>query len=380
MKLIRQFWPFFKYCVVGTLGTAVDVGALYLLVEYARLPLLLATTIAFILAVTHNFLLNKIWTFQNKSQNFRKLYIKFLIISIIGLALTNLFMYLFVILAGIWYIFAKLLTSLIVLTWNFLGNKYWTFKISQRQVEIPETFDFDLSIVIPAYNEENRIKSTLLTIADFVDEQSLKAEIIVVDDGSGDRTAAIVRQKSSKIPNLRLVRQPRNLGKGAAVRAGVETATGATILMTDADNSTPIEEYLRLAKHIDDHHIVIGSRHLRDSDVKVRQPLTRRVIGRVGNTLINIFLISGIKDTQCGFKLFRHAPAKEIFSRQKITRWGFDMEALAIAELLDYPVKEVPVSWFNSLDTRLRPVRDTLRTAWELIYIKLNLMSGRYHD
>jgi putative flippase GtrA len=152
-EIIKKFKPFIKYAIVGVLGTAIDLGALYLFVEYARMDVILASVFSFLLAVVNNFILNKAWTFQNKSKNYRKLFIKFLIVSLVGLLLTVSCMHLFVNVANIWYIFAKAITSLIVLSWNFLGNKFWTFVINQKEKQINEEYLYDISIVIPAYNE-----------------------------------------------------------------------------------------------------------------------------------------------------------------------------------------------------------------------------------
>jgi len=379
-NIIKNFWPFIKYCIVGATGTFVDLAFLYIFVEYAALPVLTATTISFVLAVINNFILNKIWTFQNKSKNYRKLFIKFLIVSVIGLGLTLGCMYILVHILIVWYMLAKLITSIIVLTWNFFGNKIWTFRLREKIVEVPENFIFEYSIVIPAYNESNRIKNTLLLIDNYIKEANLNAEIIAVDDGSKDNTVQIIKTLASKIPNLKLETYSKNHGKGFAVKTGVFASKGKYILFADADNSTPIQELESLKEAMDKNsaQIAIGSRYLNESKVQIKQPGYRILIGRLGNLLIRLFLIDDIKDTQCGFKLFEHRVAKEIFSFQKVKRFGFDMEALVVAKSLGYKIVEVPVNWFNSVESRLRPVRDSLTTLKDLIYIKINLWSGRY--
>ena len=287
-----------------------------------------------------------------------------------------------VLVLGIWYIYAKLITSALVLAWNFLGNKYWTFLIKNRQVVIPREFEYLFSIIIPAFNEEKRIVLTLMAVSNYLQTKKYSAEIIVVDDGSRDNTSEIVRTRKKVIHNLNLFTLAKNKGKGYAVKVGIENAKGKYILFTDADNSTPIEEldklYVALQENKSD--IAIGSRYILGSNLRVRQPYYRVLIGRIGNLLIRLFLIENIKDTQCGFKLFKYAAAKDIFSRQKIRRYGFDMEALAIAKMLNYKIEEIPVSWINSADSRLRPIRDALQTLMEFMYIKLNLLSGRYKD
>jgi len=379
-SLIKKFLPFIKYCIVGATGTFVDLAALYIFVEYFKLPVLLGATFSFFLAVVNNFLLNKLWTFKNKSLNYRKLFIKFLVVSLVGLGLTLTSMVFFVNILGLWYMLAKILSSGIVLTWNFLGNKLWTFKSNKKEPTIPEKFRFELSIVIPAYNEENRIKATLLMINDHIERNRLSAEIIVVSDGSKDSTNELVEVCKKTIKNLYLFSCKFNNGKGHAIKQGIQMSRGEYILFTDADNSTPIEEYGKLLHALkqNDVSLAIGSRYLPDSDVKIKQSKWRILVGRMGNFLISIFLIDGIKDTQCGFKLFTHQAAKEIFSMQKVKRFGFDMEVLVVANLLGYKVVEVPVSWFNSSESRVRPIKDAFITLKDLFYIKLNLWCGRY--
>lgn len=380
-KAKREFLVFFKYGVVGVSGTIIDVAALWLLVEFVPFfenRILLAASLSFVLAVVNNFWWNKHWTFQDRSKNYRKQFIKFLIIALIGLLLTNISMYLFVEVLLIWYIFAKLMTSAVVMLWNFLGNKMWTFKAKDLSIKIPKKFEHDLTIVYPAYNEERRIKDTLILTDNFIRKNKINAEIIVVSDGSKDGTNKVINSLQKEIKNLKFIEYFPNRGKGFAVRTGVENALGKTILFSDADNSTPIEEYLKLREEIKKNEVVIGSRYVKNSDIKIKQPLYRRFISRVGNFLIQAFLVDGVSDTQCGFKLFQHVPAKKIFGRQKINGFGFDMELLTIAKSLDYKIKEVPVSWYNSADSRVRPVRDGIKTLFELILIKLNLWSGRY--
>jgi dolichyl-phosphate beta-glucosyltransferase len=236
------------------------------------------------------------------------------------------------------------------------------------------------SIIIPSYNEENRIKSTLLLVDDYLISNNIDAEIIVVSDGSSDKTEFIVDELRKKIRNLQLIRYSKNNGKGYAVKIGVENSRGEYILFLDADNSTPIEELDVLYKKLIEtkSQIAIGSRYLSKSNVKIKQPKYRIALGRLGNMLVRFFLIPGIKDTQCGFKMFTQKSAQDIFSQQKIKRFGFDIEALVIAKHLGYKIVEVPVSWFNSAESRVRPVRDALRTLRDLIYIKLNLWRGLY--
>jgi len=289
-------------------------------------------------------------------------------------------MYVLVFILAFWYILAKIVTSGLVLSWNFLANKLWAFKALTKNKTPADIYTYELSIVIPSYNEENRLGHTLRAIEGYLNERKIKAEIIVVDDGSQDGTGGVVKNFQKNTPNLQLITLAKNKGKGFAVRTGVEKAIGEYIVFTDADNLTPIEELNKLFSvlHNTEAHVVIGSRYLKSDNVKIQQPRYRVMIGRIGNLLIRTFLIDGIKDTQCGFKLFRNEVAKDIFRFQKVSRFGFDMEMLVVAQNLGYKISETPVNWFNSTDSRLRPIKDRLITFKDLIYIKLNLWSGRY--
>ncbi len=380
-NIYTQFKPFFRYCIVGTLGTAIDLGSLYVFVEYLNLHLMFATVCSFLLAVVNNFLLNKFWTFQNRHTNLKKQFIKFLLVSICGLLLTMSLMYVLVYGLALWYMLAKAITSLVVLTWNFLLNKFWTFNDKVWKDFEKKDYLYELSVVIPAYNEAKRIGATLQTIFDYLPKHFSFSEIIVVDDGSKDATVAVVQALKGEKVDLKVISLEQNSGKGAAVKRGVLEASGEYILFMDADNATRIDEVEAMIQILDLNKadVVIGSRYLGSSMVKIKQPWYRVVIGRIGNMLIRWLLLDDIRDTQCGFKIFKNYVAKDIFQRVKITRFGFDIELLGIAQkVLSYRIQEVPVSWYDSNDTRVRPMRAAAMTFIELIWIKVNLMAGRY--
>lgn len=236
-----------------------------------------------------------------------------------------------------------------------------------------------LSIVIPAYNEERRLGPSLGRVRDYVRKRRLSAEVLVVDDGSSDATAQVVGRAAKAWPALRLLKLPRNLGKGAAVRAGVQAARGARILFTDADLSTPMEELAALEARLDaGADVALGSRAVDRSRVAVSQPLYRVLAGRSFNVLVQLFSVPGIHDTQCGFKLFTAGAGKRLFARQQVPRFGFDVEFLFLARKAGYQLAEVPVRWENSVETKVRPIRDGARAFLDLALIRLYEWQGRY--
>lgn len=244
-----------------------------------------------------------------------------------------------------------------------------------------------LSVIIPSYNEESRLPNTLKNAIQFLSQKSFQSEIIVVDDGSSDQTfqtaSTFLSSQSSQnqLISYQLIKNPKNLGKGQSIRSGVDKARGLLILFMDADNSTPIEEldkFIPLIKPQGKNDIVIGSRHLKESSILVHQPWHRKLLGRSANFLIQLLLLPGITDTQCGFKLFNGNIAKDLFAKTFLPRWGFDMEILFLARKMGYQVLAVPVTWLNSSASRLRPIKDGLNTLKELLEIKLNNWQGRY--
>jgi glycosyltransferase involved in cell wall biosynthesis len=236
------------------------------------------------------------------------------------------------------------------------------------------------SIVIPAYNEAQRIAGTLEKVLHFVSERQWNAEIIVVNDGSRDDTAAVVRQFQSRHIPLLLVNNLVNAGKGRAIRDGVLRAVGDVILFTDADNSTPIEDSDLLIEAIaNGADIAIGSRWIDRNLQHVPQPWYRRLNGRAYNLLLRMILGFDFKDTQNGFKAFTQAAGKAIFSRQKISGWGFDAEMLYLARTLSFSVREIPVSYvYYAEGSKIHPYLDGLRMLSELLKLKWNALSGAY--
>ncbi len=228
--------------------------------------------------------------------------------------------------------------------------------------------EVDISIIIPAYNEESRIGKSLLSALEYLQKFGLTFEIIVVDDGSTDNTA----QVSGSIDKcVRVLVQPANTGKGAAVRRGMLEACGKIRLFSDADFSTPVYELPKIVGALNDgYDICIGSRALRPELIKKHQPFYREFMGKTFNKIIQIVLFKGIKDTQCGFKGFTDSAAMKLFSDAKIDGFGFDVEILFLARKNGLRIKEEPVEWYNDKRSTVSPIADSLKMIGEIFRIK----------
>lgn len=237
------------------------------------------------------------------------------------------------------------------------------------------------SFVLPAYNESQRLSVSLPKVLDYIREHELHAEVIVVNDGSHDDTAEVVRGFAASDPLVRLLENPGNRGKGFAVRNGMLHAKGDILLFTDADLSSPIEEADKLFAAVrQGADIAIGSRWLRSELQTARQPWYRQLYGRLFNLGLRLALGLRYRDTQCGFKAFTRRAAGIVFTRQRIERWGFDPELLFLASKFGLQTVEIPVQWAHDHRSKINPLRDGIKMGLEMLNVRWNDLRGRYRQ
>ena len=228
----------------------------------------------------------------------------------------------------------------------------------------------ELSVVIPAYNEEGRLAPGLQQALEYLARRGEPYELLVVDDGSRDATSRVAESFAPQ--GVRVVRHERNRGKGAAVRTGLLASRGRKVLVSDADFSTPIAEIEKLERFLQDGTpLVIGSRGLADSQIGQRQPFYREMMGRTFNRLIRMFGVRGIRDTQCGFKLARGEEGRRIAAELKIEGFAWDVEMIWLARRRGYKIAEVGVVWVNSPDSRVDPIRSSFSMLRDVITMRL---------
>ena len=239
----------------------------------------------------------------------------------------------------------------------------------------------DLSVIIPAYNEAERIALTLQRISDYLRRCSFSSEILVVLDGPTDNTLAVLLEVAEKVPNLKILERRHNRGKGYTVREGMLKASGTVRLFTDADNSTDIAHFDKMKSLFDGgYDVAIASRNPKDAAGArqvVPQVWYKRIIGQIGNVIVQLFAVRGIWDTQCGFKAFRAEAAQRIFARATIDGWGFDIEVLALARALNYKTGIIPAHWINDPHSHVRPF-DYVRVLGDTLMVWFNFLTRRY--
>lgn len=244
-----------------------------------------------------------------------------------------------------------------------------------------ETASVYLSVIIPAYNEEKRIAKTLWRVHEYLSGQAYPYEILLVLDGPSDATYDVAQKLSGEIPYLKIINRKKNRGKGFTVREGMLAARGRIRLFSDADNSTDIGHFERMRPLFDKgYDIVIGSRDSKDAEGArqiISQAWHKRILGNMGNLFIQLVAVRGIWDTQCGFKAFRDYAARKIFSASKISRWGFDVEVLALARAVEYKIGIIPVLWKNDPKSHVKFL-GYLQVLWETIKVRINFARGVY--
>lgn len=234
-----------------------------------------------------------------------------------------------------------------------------------------------MSIVIPAYNEETRLPQSLAAIVDFLKVQDFESEVLVVDDGSNDRTPEIVKEFSAKYPFIQLL-QPGRGGKGHAVKAGMLQVKGEYAFLCDADLAMPIAELPKfLPPQQNGYKIAIGSRE-GEGAVRYNEPPYRHLMGRVFNWLVKILAVRGFEDTQCGFKCFHASVIDDLFQKQTIDGFGFDVEVLYVAQKRGYKIIEVPIDWYYQSESKVHPVKDTIRMVQDMLAVRRNDRHGLY--
>ncbi|HJR80286.1 MAG TPA: dolichyl-phosphate beta-glucosyltransferase [Anaerolineales bacterium] len=234
-----------------------------------------------------------------------------------------------------------------------------------------------LSIIIPAYNEESRLPDTLEQVFHFLGKQSFESDVIVVENGSTDRTFDVAQKFAEQHKSLRVIHNEER-GKGGAVQRGVREASGKYVFICDADLSMPVEEISKfLPPVLQDFDIAIGSREAPGA-VRYDEPYYRHLAGRVFNTLIRWMVLPHLQDTQCGFKCLRADVARDIFPFQTLTGWAFDVELLYIAHHHGYAILEIPIDWYFNADSKVRVLRDSWRMFIDLLVIRRNAKRGLY--
>jgi dolichyl-phosphate beta-glucosyltransferase len=236
----------------------------------------------------------------------------------------------------------------------------------------------ELSIIIPSYNEELRLPATLSSIAAYISSSKRRIEVIVVDDGSRDKTVAVAEQFRNEIPSLRVVSNGENRGKGYSVRHGMQEARGEIVLFTDADLSAPIEEVEKLLPAMKTNDVAIGSRAMDRSQITVHESPFREFAGIIFNKIVRLILWLPFVDTQCGFKAFRREPCKIIFEQQTIERFGFDPELLYLARHHGLRSVEISVRWGHSPATKVSMMRDSMMMFVDVFVIRWNSLIGKY--
>lgn len=235
-----------------------------------------------------------------------------------------------------------------------------------------------LSIIIPCYNEEHRLQKSLPVCVSYLEKKNFPWEIIIIDDGSTDKTVSVARRWQENNPNIKIHNFKSNLGKGAAIKAGVFLSNSKYIIFFDADLSVPIDNIEIFLRALENYNLAIGVRRHPLSKIIKHQPWSREFMGHFFTKLVNLILLKGVYDATCGFKGFRSHVARKIFQKQKINRWAFDAEILFLAQKDNFSLAQIPVTWSDNSDTRVQLFRSTIGAFLDLLKIRYYAFCGEY--
>ncbi|MEN6326120.1 MAG: glycosyltransferase [Syntrophomonas sp.] len=383
-----------RFGFTGILNTCIDYGIFNILVVSTGINsgwrLGLINLLAVGAAAANSYFMNRMWTFSSRDHNIPGELSRFVLVTGLGMIINSLLVVavsglasrlpvsLFIILNA-----GKLLGALFSVIWNFVLYRQWVFS-SRRQAPVIPIIEDEvqkdlLSIIIPAYNEAARLPRRLQQLAAALGGR-FPLEILVVDDGSVDQTRQIAEDIAGHYPFIRVLSHQRNQGKGAAVRTGVMAARGEYLVFVDADESFSSEHIEKLlAKLRSGHRVVIGKRSCPQGERVIGESSLRHFLGRSFNILVQVLLLPGIKDTQCGIKGFHRQLARQIFPRQRVARFAFDVELLSLARMLDADIYELPLQVQDCQGSTVHPIFAPLQMAWDLGRIKAAMIFNLYH-
>ncbi|PKN72885.1 MAG: hypothetical protein CVU50_04995 [Candidatus Cloacimonetes bacterium HGW-Cloacimonetes-3] len=386
-KAVQQF---IKYVIVGCIVTGIDMIALHLSYRWLSIPIKQSVIIGFMCGNISSFVFNKYYTFRNMSHAIIRQYIKYFATSMTGLLWTLLLMTLFYetlnLFAGIThnnYLLCKMVVAVIVMFWNFMIIRHWTLADYDLSPLPPlSTFkkqpSCHLSVIIPAYNEHNRLPSTLNAVFAWLENRDFTYEVLVINDGSTDSMVQILKEQFREKPCLQIWSLPHNMGKGSAVREGMLLANGAFRLFMDADHQIRIDELDAFLPLAGTRRVIIGSKYA-DTETQTKEiTASRHFVSRLGNFIIRFLLSLELQDTQCGFKLFPAEVAETVFRLQKLRGFAFDVEILSLAQLFQIEIMELPITLYPASETRVRTVKDSISVFFDLLRIKMNIWRRQY--
>ncbi len=384
-----MFGQIYRFLIVGLLNTAIDFAVFNLLISVSGirtgLGLVLINITAVFIAIVNSYILNRTWTFKSRDPNYTTQLPRFLLASVTGMFINTATVWLlplllwpgtapsYLALNGI-----KLLGAILSASWNFISYRYWVFKKENKAVEFPPYQPGLISIIIPAYNEALRLPERLKSLASTL-PSSFPVEIIVVDDGSSDTTAGVTLLISETFPQISCISYARNQGKGKAVRTGMLAARGEFLIFSDADNTfTPRHIESLIDKLKAGNSVAIACRHSTNGQRIEGESWQRRLMGKGFNHLVQAILLPGIKDSQCGLKGFHYQAAREIFCRQRLNGFAFDVEVLALARALSYEITELEVKAVDCTGSRVNPLLAPAQMLIDLFRVRKALFFNAY--